>query len=210
MTCLARAETVPGGQPVTDGVPAGLGSTAGTTHSERAASDDTLDARFAAGDPTALREAYDRHGGAVYGIALRGLGAHHDAEDVTQQVFVRAWRGRATYDPGRGGLGGWLVGITRRQIADRLSARCRERDVHDRAGRAAPAPPPAPDQQVVDAIAVASEMEQLPPRVRMVLQLAFFDDLTHQQIAAVTGLPLGTVKSHLRRGLERLRRRWKG
>lgn len=169
-----------------------------------------LDARFVAGDPTALREAYDRHGGAVYRIALRGLNAHHDAEDVTQQVFVRAWRGRATFDPARGGLGGWLVGITRRQVADRLSARSRERAVTDRAGHAdlSPAPPPAPDQQVVDAVVVADELAQLPAPVRAVLQLAFFDDLTHQQIAAVTGLPLGTVKSHLRRGLERLRRRW--
>ncbi len=94
-----------------------------------------LDARFAAGDPAALREAYDQHGSAVYGIALRGLGAHHDAEDITQQVFVRAWRGRTTFDPKRGGLGGWLVGITRRQVADRLSARFRERDMTDRAGR---------------------------------------------------------------------------
>ena len=93
------------------------------------------------GDPTALREAYDRHGSAVYGIALRGLGAHHDAEDVTQQVFVRAWRGRATFDPSRGGLGGWLVGITRRQVADRLSARFRERAVADRAGHAEASPP---------------------------------------------------------------------
>ena len=127
-------------------------------------------------------------------------------------MFVRAWRGRATYDPSRGALGGWLVGITRRQVADRLTARIRERAVVDRAGNAEGGshPPPAPDQQVVDAMMVASEMEQLPPRVRMVLQLAFFDDLTHQQIAAVTGLPLGTVKSHLRRGLERLRRGWEG
>jgi RNA polymerase sigma factor (sigma-70 family) len=171
-----------------------------------------LDARFAAGDMAALREAYDKHGSTVYGIALRGLGAHHDAEDVAQQVFVRAWRGRATFDPERGELGGWLVGITRRQVADRLSARFRERTVHDRVGQAGGVPPAAlaPDQVVVDAMVVAAEMSQLPPRVRTVLQLAFFDDLTHQQIAAVTGLPLGTVKSHVRRGLDRLRRRWQG
>ena len=171
-----------------------------------------LDARFAAGDTAALREAYDQHGSTVYGIALRGLGAHHDAEDVAQQVFVRAWRGRATFDPERGELGGWLVGITRRQVADRLSARFRERNVHDRVGQAGGVPPAAlaPDQVVVDAMAVAAEMNQLSPPVRTVLQLAFFDDLTHQQIAAVTGLPLGTVKSHVRRGLDRLRRRWQG
>ena len=169
-----------------------------------------LDARFAAGDTAALREAYDQHGSTVYGIALRGLGAHHDAEDVAQQVFVRAWRGRATFDPERGELGGWLVGITRRQVADRLAARFREHTVHDRVGQAGGVPPAAlaPDQAVVDAMVVAAEMNQLPPRVRTVLQLAFFDDLTHQQIAAVTGLPLGTVKSHVRRGMDRLRRGW--
>jgi RNA polymerase sigma-70 factor (ECF subfamily) len=171
-----------------------------------------LDTRFTAGDPAALREAFDRYGGSVYGVALRGLGVHHDAEDVTQQVFVRAWRGRATFDPARGGLGAWLVGITRRQVADRLSARFRERDVTDRAQRsgARPSPEPAPDQAVVDAMVVAAELDRLPPGMRTVVQLAFFDDLTHQQIAAMTGLPLGTVKSHLRRGLDRLRRGWEG
>jgi RNA polymerase sigma factor (sigma-70 family) len=210
--CWARAAIPRGEADVTDGRFARMGPTGSATAADPEDPDRTLDARFAEGDQTALREAYDRHGGVVFGIALRALGAHHDAEDVTQQVFVRAWRGRATYDPSRGALGGWLVGITRRQVADRLTARMRERAVVDRAGHAegSPHPPPAPDQQVVDAMMVASEMEQLPPRVRMVLQLAFFDDLTHQQIAAVTGLPLGTVKSHLRRGLERLRRGWEG
>jgi RNA polymerase sigma factor (sigma-70 family) len=174
--------------------------------------DRSLDTRFAAGDPSALREAFDRYGGSVYGVALRGLGVHHDAEDVTQQVFVRAWRGRSTFDPARGGLGGWLVGITRRQVADRLAARFRELDVTDRAQRSgvAPSPEPAPDQAVVDAMVVAAELERLPTGMRTVLRMAFFDDLTHQQIAAVTGMPLGTVKSHLRRGLDRLRRSWEG
>jgi RNA polymerase sigma factor (sigma-70 family) len=170
--------------------------------------DDALARRFAAGDPAALRDAYDRWSSAVYAIALRTLGAHHDAEDVTQQVFVRAWRGRDTFDLERGTLPGWLVGITRRQVSDRLSTRVHDLRVADRAGHAAPRhPAPEPDR-VVDAVVVADQLDKLAPQVRTVLRLAFFDDLTHQQIAAVTGLPLGTVKSHLRRGMDRLRRGW--
>ncbi|TWF74210.1 RNA polymerase sigma-70 factor (ECF subfamily) [Pseudonocardia hierapolitana] len=172
-------------------------------------SSDELARRFRLGEGAALEEAYDRHARLVYSLALRSLGAHHDAEDVTQQVFVRAWRGRAGLDPGRGSLGGWLVGITRRQIADRFAARARDRDLADRAGRVTEVrvvgDPPA---EVVDAVVVAHEIERLPGQQRAVVRLAFFADLTHQQISEATGLPLGTVKSHLRRGLERLRRRW--
>ena len=164
--------------------------------------------RFRDGDPAALRAAYDRHGRVVFALALRALGAHHDAEDLTQQVFIRAWRARTTLDTARGALGGWLVGITRRQIADRLTERARERQLVERVALAGPGPAAALSERVIDAIIVADEMSTLPPQQRTVLRLAFFDDLTHQQIAARTGLPLGTVKSHLRRGLERLRRRW--
>jgi RNA polymerase sigma-70 factor (ECF subfamily) len=165
--------------------------------------------RFRDGDEAVLREVYERHARVVYGLAVRALGRHHDAEDITQQVFVRAWRARSSFDAGRGSLGGWLVGITRRQIADRLAARAREREVADRAGTVGdPGPFPDVPDQVVDAVVVADEMNRLPDQQRTVVRLAFFDDLTHQQISALTGLPLGTVKSHLRRGLERLRRRW--
>jgi RNA polymerase sigma factor (sigma-70 family) len=173
------------------------------------ASGDELARRFRLGEGTALEEAYDRHARLVYWLALQALGGHHDAEDVTQQVFVRAWRGRAGLDLGRGSLGSWLVGITRRQIADRFAARARDRDLADRAGRVAePAVVGDAPDDVVDAMAVAYEIEQLPTQQQAVVRLAFFADLTHQQISEATGLPLGTVKSHLRRGLERLRRRW--
>jgi len=170
-----------------------------------------LTRRFRGGDPAALRGAYDHHGRVVFALALRALGEHHDAEDVTQQVFVRAWRSRATFDPQRGALGAWLVGITRRQVADRLAGQLRDLRTADRAGHAAPPQNPAPvSEQVVDSVVVADELGRLAPQVRAVVRLAFFDDLTHQQIAAVTGLPLGTVKSHLRRGLARLREGWAG
>jgi RNA polymerase sigma factor (sigma-70 family) len=200
---------------MTDGVPTEPWPTSAAGRAARRATEraepdpvHALELRFAAGDPAALRDAYDRWSAAVYAIALRTLGAHHDAEDVTQQVFVRAWRGRETFDPERGALAGWLIGITRRQVSDRLSSRVRDLRAADRAGRAVrPDPAPEPDR-VVDAVVVADELDKLAPQVRAVLRLAFFDDLTHQQIAAVTGLPLGTVKSHLRRGMDRLRRGW--
>jgi len=174
------------------------------------AADRAMAERLAAGDPTALRAAFNRYGGLVHAIALRRLGTPQDAEDVTQQVFVRAWRGRATLDLQRGALGAWLVGITRRQIADRLASRRRDLELADRVGRMSFGSPPAPaPDSVVEALAVADELNHLPDQVGTVVRLAFFDDLTHQQIAALTGLPLGTVKSHLRRGLERLRGQWR-
>jgi RNA polymerase sigma factor (sigma-70 family) len=174
------------------------------------AADRAMASDLAGGDPMALRSAFDRYGGLVHAIALRRLGVPQDAEDVTQQVFVRAWRGRARLDPERGALGAWLVGITRRQIADRLASRQRDLELADRVARLSFGAPPAPAPDgVVEALAVADELNHLPDQVGTVMRLAFFDDLTHQQIAALTGLPLGTVKSHLRRGLERLRRQWR-
>jgi RNA polymerase sigma factor (sigma-70 family) len=194
------------GETVTDAGPAHAPSAAASPSHDVEAE---LARRFRDGDGTALREAYDRHARVVYALALRALGAHHDAEDVTQQVFVRAWRGRAGLDPSRGSLGGWLVGITRRQIADRFAARARDRDIAYRAGRVAePGVVGEVPDNVVDSVVVANEVERLPSQQRTVVRLAFFADLTHQQISEATGLPLGTVKSHLRRGLERLRRRW--
>jgi RNA polymerase sigma-70 factor (ECF subfamily) len=105
-------------------------------------------------------------------------------------------------------FGSWLTGITRRQVAERFAARARDHDIANRTSRAVDRWRSGTDDQIVESVVVADELARLPTGQREVMTLAFFDDLTHQQIAARTGLPLGTVKSHLRRGLERLRRRW--
>jgi RNA polymerase sigma-70 factor (ECF subfamily) len=166
--------------------------------------------RFRAGDEIALREMYETYGGLVHSVGLACLASRHEAEDLTQATFVAAWRGRETYDPDRGTLAGWLLGIARRQAVDRLRALHRERSVAEAVLRHAPpaySQEPVPDR-VIDRILVLDELSQLSDEQRRVVELAFFDDLTHPQIAGLTGLPLGTVKSHLRRGLARLRRRW--
>jgi len=164
---------------------------------------------FRAGDEHALRIAYDRYGGAVFHLATRLLANRADAEDVTQATFVAAWLGRGTFDPDRGGMLGWLLGIARRKAVDRMRSAARDGRATDTI-RALPEPPTTGDdpERVLDRLVIADELAQLPVEQRRTLELAFFDDLTHPQISAVTGLPLGTVKSHIRRGMARLRERW--
>lgn len=170
--------------------------------------DEDLDRRFRSGEAEALREAYERYGAAVAHLAMSSLASAADAEDVTQAVYIAAWQGRETFDPARGSLLGWLMGITRRKAIDQL----RERGRQDRTAEAARQYLPRDAGEDVDVVAdrllVADELSRLPAEQRRVLTLAFYDDLSHQQIAALTRMPLGTVKSHLRRGLTRLRQRW--
>ena len=165
--------------------------------------------RFRAGDELALRQAFDRYGGMVQRVGMLRLGNHHDAEELVQQVFVRAWKGRDGFNPERGSLGAWLLGIARRLIADRYASLDRDRKVISAAESIAP---PATDvksaDRVVDRVVVGNELNRLPPEQRMVLRLAFYGDLSHSEIAATTGLPVGTVKSHIRRALIQLRKRW--
>jgi RNA polymerase sigma-70 factor (ECF subfamily) len=171
-------------------------------------SDDGLAKSFLAGDESSLREAYDRFGGAVFHLAVRSLTSRADAEDVAQATFVAAWLRRDTFDPSRGSLLGWLLGIARNKIVDRLRERVREGKVEQSMrGQPEPVPEDQPDE-VVDRIIVADQLARLPVEQRRVLELAFYRDLTHQQIAQTTGLPLGTVKSHIRRGMTTLRQRW--
>lgn len=185
------------------GVPGGFAA-------ERERDDDAaLAARFVAGDEGALRAIYERWGGLVYRLGQQALPSPSDAEDLTQATFVAAWRGRSTFDPDRGRLAGWLIGIAKRQLIDRLRALQRDERVVRVVGAVESDTPVHPGpERVLDRLVVADQLARLTPEQRRVVQLAFFDDLTHSQIAGLTGLPLGTVKSHLRRGIDRLRRSW--
>lgn len=177
----------------------------------RAEADEELLAHFASGDDGALRDVYERWSSLVYTVALRSTGNPEDAADITQMVFVAAWRGRAGFDPSRGSLPAWLLGITRRRIADYWEGRTKQRTIvesvviGDRLDDASAASPSA--EQVIDRVLIADEMERLGNPQRRIMELAFFQDLTHAQIAELLNMPLGTVKSHIRRSLDRLRSR---
>ena len=173
--------------------------------------DDEVARRFALGDEQALAWAYERWASQIHGMAVRAFGPGPDAEDVTQQVFVSAWTGRAGYRPEQGPLAAWLVGVCRHKIADTWARRDRQRREAEAAMaglQSGPAPVTAGvDTVVADRMLVLDELDLLDQPQRGIIELAFFEDLTHAQIAARTGIPLGTVKSHIRRTLERLRTR---
>lgn len=162
----------------------------------------TLEERFVAGDETALKEIFDLHGSLVLNICRRTVGS--EAEDVVQQVFVAAWKGRASFDAGKGSLAGWLTGIAKFKTIDHLRAKARRpqsahREVEDTAATSADV------GRVADRMLLTHALGQLPEERRRVVALAFFEDLTHQEISEHLAMPLGTVKSHVRRGLEALR-----
>ena len=172
---------------------------------------DLLVRRFIQGDERALAEIYGQWSSLVYSLAVRSLGDATDAEDVTQRVFVAAWQGRERFDPQRASISAWLVGITRNAVADAHQARTRERTITAQvAAITGDDTVPAPESDLADRLLIADEMARLDPLPRQVVHLAFFDDLTHLQIAERLGIPVGTVKSHIRRSLSKLRGRLEG
>lgn len=175
--------------------------------------DATVASALGSGDERALAEAFRRWSPLVHGLARRRL-SEPDAQDVVQAVFVSAWRSRDRFDPARASISAWLVGITRHRIADVLSSRHRNSEVATDPIDLRAEPPGVgagphadPHDSAADRLLLLDELEHLGEPQRTLLRMAFFDDLTHVQIAERTDLPLGTVKSHLRRSLRRLRDR---
>lgn len=172
-------------------------------------SDEELVRRAARIDPAAFAELYDRHSVTAFSLARRMVGASR-AEDAVQEAFLSAWRGVERYNPGRGAVRPWLMGIVRHRCIDELRRRdVRERrraeveDVEERF-----AAPESTDGEVLRAeqsTAVWTALAMLPGNQRHVLELAYFDGWTQAEIAERLDLPLGTVKGRTRLALDKLR-----
>ncbi len=173
-------------------------------------SGDDLAEDFAAGAPDALRRAYDEHQRAVYSYC-RKLVADH-AADVTQEVFLAAWRSRGRFDPRSGSLGGWLMGIAKFKVADHLRAHYRNQSVAsgDLVDLGTSSDGSSAGDGDIDLVAtrilVAEALRRVDEPGSTWIRMAFVDGLSHSEIAERTGAPLGTVKSTIRRGLQRIRR----
>lgn len=171
--------------------------------------DRELARRFAAGDETAVRDLYREHGALVFSMCLSALRHRQDAEDAAQQVFTRAWRSRATYDVSRP-IGAWLTGITRRVISDMLDHRRRSPQAVDAAAAPEARAADGPADAMLDRIIIQEALDELGPPQDEILRMAYTDDLPLRTIAEQLDMPLGTVKSHIHRGLAKMRTRLGG
>jgi RNA polymerase sigma-70 factor, ECF subfamily len=161
-------------------------------------------ARVADRDRAAFEILYGRYVRPVFGLALRRLGDRGHAEDAVQEAFAAIWRSAATYRPERGAAGGWLYTVARNAIVDRL------RRNGPAAGAELPelvSAEPGPSERAEESDAsfrVHRALEELQPREREVIELAYWSGMSQSEVAEYLGLPLGTVKTRTRSGLARL------
>jgi RNA polymerase sigma-70 factor (ECF subfamily) len=173
---------------------------------DRAGSDAALLARIIARDSSALGELYDAHSQLLFGLIFRILKNPDEAEEVLQEVFAQAWTRSGTYHPAFGSPAGWLVGIARNRAIDRL---------RENAAKGRP-PEPAPMSPVADTaerraslgeqqLDIRRALDALPSDQRDLIEQAYFLGLTQSELAARFGLPLETVKTRIRSGMQALR-----
>jgi len=168
------------------------------------ADDMKLVARIRAGDQQAMSELYDRYAKVVYAVALRVLQDASAAEDVLQDIFMQLWRKPDAFDGSRGTLAAWLAVISRHRSIDRLRQRRPELNIEECMIAGGPDLQDEAERNLV-VEKVRSVLAEMNPDQRRALELAYFEGLTHTEIAEKTGEPLGTIKTRIRTGLQQLR-----
>jgi RNA polymerase sigma-70 factor, ECF subfamily len=168
-------------------------------------SDLSLISAVRSGDESAMAALYDRYSGIVYAVALRVLSDAGAAEDILQEVFMQLWRNAGVFDSSRGNLGAWLAVISRNRAIDSLRKRRPETGVEDVI--VSVEPDMSGDAERSRAMEkVRSALGAMPAAQRSALEMAYFEGLSHSEIATKTGEPLGTVKTRIRAGLLALRK----
>jgi RNA polymerase sigma-70 factor, ECF subfamily len=169
--------------------------------------DAALMRRIADGDETALAAVYDRYARLVYSVAFRVLRSADLAEEVSQDIFYQLWRTAPAFNPSRGSLGGWLLVCARNRAISRLRGRAFEPVAELREQTAVLTVNLEDDLTQAQQISrVRAALEKMQPGQRQALELAYFEGLTHTEIARQTGEPLGTVKTRLRAAVDFLKR----
>lgn len=171
--------------------------------------DATAISAIRSGDQSAMAALYDRYSSIVYSVALRVLGDTGAAEDVLQDVFMQLWRNPGLFDSSRGSLGAWLAVIARNRAIDALRKRRPESDIEDVVISVETDLASEADRARA-AEKVRSVLGSMPASQRAALEMAYFEGLTHTEIAAKTGEPLGTIKTRIRAGLTTLRKAFQG
>lgn len=162
-------------------------------------------ARIAAGDQEAFRTLYEYYVDLVYSMALKVMRDPTAAEDVVQDVFLRVWQRADQFDASRGRLATWLLSMARNRAIDLLRRHNRQRTVANALDETRDDSALAAHWYAERDIAVHLSLDILPPEQRQCIELAFFYGLSHQDIAEMLHLPLGTVKSRIRMGMQKLR-----
>ena len=174
-----------------------------------AADEMRLIARIRAGEQQAMSELYDRYAKVVYAVALRVLQDAAAAEDVLQDVFLQLWRNPDAFDASRGSLAAWLSVISRHRSIDRVRQRRPGTDIEECVITSGPDLRDETERALV-VEKIRGALAEMNPDQRTALEMAFFQGLTHAEIAEKTGQPLGTIKTRIRSGLQQLRARFAG
>ncbi len=165
----------------------------------------------AAGDRAAFLALYDRFAGRVYGLCLRMLREPAAAEEVSQETFLKVWARAGQFDPRRGALLSWILVIARRTALDRLRWEARRPVPLDSTGADDPLvhlPDPLSQSDEARWRSLRLALHDLPDEQRTAVELAYYQAMSHRDIAEYLGIPLGTVKTRIRLGMDRLRRIW--